>query len=173
MSNFDTCLPIILRAEGGFVNDPQDPGGMTNLGVTKAVWDHWIGHTSTEAEMRALKPATVAPLYRAQYWNALNCDGLPAALALSVFDFGVNAGVGRAARLLQTMVGAVPDGHIGLGTLSALRAFIATSRVAGAVRGYQKAREDYYRSLTHLFPRFGKGWLARVQTVETESLRMA
>ena len=62
--NFDHCLKMLLAHEGGFVNHPKDPGGMTNLGVTKAVYDKWIGRSATEAEMRALTPADVGPIYK-------------------------------------------------------------------------------------------------------------
>lgn len=172
MSAFDTALPILLHEEGGFNDDPLDPGGMTNLGVTKKVWDRWTGHVSDEAEMRALTPAKVAPLYRVQYWNALSCDQLPDALAVCVFDFAVNAGASRAARYLQQMVGAVEDGHIGPVTIAAVNAFVAEHGVADTVKRYQDLRSRYYCSLP-LFSRYGRGWLNRVADVETAALRLA
>lgn len=168
---FDAALPVILQEEGGYVNDPQDAGGITNLGVTKAVWDHWCGHVTTDADMRALTPAKVAPLYRAQYWNALQGDALPGALALCVFDFGVNAGINRGARYLQQLVGAAADGHIGPATLKAVQQWVTAHSLADAVRGYQNERRAYYRSLGQ-FPRYGKGWLARCDAVETAALRL-
>ena len=168
---FDTALPVILQEEGGYVNDPQDPGGITNLGVTKAVWDHWCGHTTTDADMRALTPAKVAPLYHAQYWNALQCDALPGALALCVFDFGVNAGIARGARYLQQLVGAVADGHIGPATLQAVQKYVAAHSVADAVHSYQNERRAYYRSLPG-FPHDGRGWLNRCDTIEAAAMRM-
>ena len=57
--NFDKCLKMLLAHEGGYVNHPSDPGGMTNLGVTKKVYDEWTGRESTEQEMRDLTPATL------------------------------------------------------------------------------------------------------------------
>ena len=48
MSNFDKCLQIILHHEGGYVNHPEDPGGMTNLGVTKRVYEDWVGYAVSE-----------------------------------------------------------------------------------------------------------------------------
>ena len=68
--NFDKCLALVLKSEGGFVNNPADPGGMTNLGVTKTVWEEWVGHQVDEKAMRALTPADVAPMYKAKYWMA-------------------------------------------------------------------------------------------------------
>jgi lysozyme family protein len=168
---FDECLKIVLIHEGGYVDDKFDPGGMTNLGVTKRVWDDWVGRESSEADMRGLTPAKVAPLYRAQYWNALQCDALPAALALCVFDFGVNAGVSRAARYLQQVLGVAADGHIGPATLAAVNTSVKSLGVAELVRRYSIARTAYYKSLS-LFQRYGKGWLARVNDTETAALRM-
>ena len=57
--NFDKCLEMLLAHEGGFVNHPEDPGGITNLGVTKKVYDEWTGRESTEQEMRDLTPEDV------------------------------------------------------------------------------------------------------------------
>lgn len=168
---FDHALAVILRHEGGFVNHPKDPGGMTNLGVTKAVWESYIGRNATEAEMRALTPATVAPLYRRNYWNAVSGDELPAALALCVFDFAVNAGPARANRYLQSLVRVAQDGKTGAMTVSAANAFVAAHGERQSVTAYQEARRGYYRSLS-TFSTFGKGWLRRVDETETEALEM-
>lgn len=169
MAAFDAALKVILRHEGGYVNHPKDPGGETNFGVTKRVWLEWIG--KREANMKALTPAKVAPLYRAMYWDKLKCDQLPPALALCVFDMGVNAGVNRAAKMLQGMVGAVRDGAIGPGTMNALTGFLKAHGLAYAVRSYQRSRRDYYRALD-TFDTFGRGWLRRVDETETEALRL-
>ena len=75
--NFDNCLIMLLKHEGGFVNHPKDPGGMTNLGVTKAVYDKWVGRTSTEQDMRNLTPEDVAPIYKKNYWDRVKGDDLP------------------------------------------------------------------------------------------------
>jgi lysozyme family protein len=72
--NFDSALEAVLHHEGGFVNHPRDPGGMTNLGVTKRVWEEWVGHEVDEATMRGLTPDLVAPLYKARYWDKVRGD---------------------------------------------------------------------------------------------------
>lgn len=105
MTAFDHALKLILKHEGGYVNHPRDPGGETNLGVTKRVWQRWVGRT--DVDMRALTPAKVAPLYKAQYWDKVRGDDFPPALSLVLFDFGVNAGVSRAVKMLQRIVGAL------------------------------------------------------------------
>ena len=172
MDAFDKCLPELLKHEGGFANHPRDPGGVTMLGVTKRVWEEYTGKPATVADMRALTVAKVAPLYRERYWNAVKADQLPPALAMCVFDFAVNAGPGRGAKFLQRLVGAAADGQIGRRTLEAVQAYVAAHGAAEAVRGYQNARRAYYRSLG-TFNTFGKGWLRRVDEVETAALRLA
>ena len=89
--NFDKCLAMLLKHEGGFVDHPKDPGGMTNLGVTKAVYDKWIGRESTEEEMRGLTQDDVAPIYKKNYWDRCKCDDLPSGADWSVFDWAVNS----------------------------------------------------------------------------------
>jgi lysozyme family protein len=169
--SFDICLSCVLRAEGGFVNNPKDPGGMTNLGVTKRTWESWTGKRATEEEMRALTPELASPLYRASYWTPLHCDELPLPLALCVFDFGVNAGVKRAGRFLQAMVGAKADGILGPASMAAVSAWLGCHTVTDAVHRYQEARRSYYRQLP-TFADFGRGWLRRVDDVQAQALRL-
>ena len=171
MQDFNAMLPGLLVHEGGYVNHPKDPGGITNLGVTIRVWEEWTDRPATPAQIKALTPAVVAPLYRARYWNLLRCDELPPALARCVFDFGVNSGVNRAARYLQRMVGAAEDGSIGPATIAAVARFTGAAGLAEAVRRYQQARRVFYRKRA-TFPTFGKGWLRRVDEVESEALRL-
>ena len=97
MSNYNECLKIILMHEGGYVNHPKDPGGETNLGVTKRVYEEWGG----TKEMKDLTVEDVEPIYKKNYWDKIKGDDLPDGLDLCVFDFGVNAGPGRAAKFLQ------------------------------------------------------------------------
>ena len=112
-SNFDDSLDRVLATEGGFSNHPSDPGGMTNLGCTKAVWEEFVGHLVSEADMRALTPDLVAPLYKRKYWDKVSGDQLPKGLDYAVFDAAINSGAGRAAKWLQEVVGVVADGAIG------------------------------------------------------------
>jgi lysozyme family protein len=173
MTAFDQCFASVIASEGGYVNNAHDPGGMTNLGCTKRAWESWVGHSVDEAAIRALTPAIVAPFYRANYWNPIHGDALPPALALCVFHVSVNAGPGRAARMLQSVVGASPDGAIGPATLSAVTKAVQ-ARVAGLaslVAAFQDALRDYYRSLP-TFGTFGHGWLNRSDDVERQALAM-
>ena len=161
MSKFKEALEVILHHEGGYVNHPKDPGGETNLGVTKRVYEEWGG----TKDMKELTPEDVEPIYQRNYWDKLKCDELPEALALCVFDFGVNAGPGRAAKYLQSLVGALPiDGGIGPMTLAAVDKYIDKFSVELAVERYQEARQKYYEELS-TFATFGRGWTRRVEEV--------
>lgn len=169
--NYDNCLKELLIHEGGFVNHPADPGGMTNLGVTKATYEDWIGYPVTEKIMRGLTISHVKTLYKTRYWNPVKADELPAGLDLCVFDFGVNAGVNRAARYVQRMVGAEQDGQIGPKTLSLVSQMVKSLGANHVVMKYQDMRRDYYRQLP-TFSTFGKGWLRRVKEVEATAINM-
>ena len=166
--NWDEALKHILKYEGGYVNHPSDPGGMTNLGVTKRVWEEWTGKPATEADMRALTPEMVGPLYKTRYWDAVRADDLPAGVDLCVFDCAVNAGVGRASKFLQQAVGVTADGQIGPKTVEATTAKPADEVVAK----FCDLREAHYKSLP-TFATFGKGWMRRLASVESEAQTLA
>ena len=165
--NFEASLKAVLKHEGGFVNHPKDPGGMTNLGVTKKVWEEWVGHEVDEKAMRALTPEIVAPMYKKKYWDAVKADEMPEGLDYLMFDFAVNAGVGRASKTIQKAVGATPDGAIGAKTMQAIRDADQTK----LVENFSKEKENFYRSLA-TFSTFGKGWLRRVAETKTHAESM-
>lgn len=162
---FEEALEHVLKHEGGFVNHKLDKGGITNLGVTIAVWEEWIGRESSEDEMRNLKPEDVAPLYKKMYWDRVKGDDLPSGVNYCVFDASVNSGTGRAAKWLQEAVGAVPDGAIGAKTLAKVAAHDADS----LVNAYCDVRLNFLKSLK-TFDTFGKGWSRRVEGVRQTAL---
>jgi lysozyme family protein len=100
--NFDICLTMLLKHEGGYVNHPKDPGGETNLGVTRAVYEQHLGRQVMEGEMKTLTVSDVAPIYKKMYWDKLKGDMLPSGLDWALFDWGVNSGTGRAAKVCST-----------------------------------------------------------------------
>jgi lysozyme family protein len=167
ISNWDQAFELMLKSEGGYVNNPADPGGMTNLGVTKATWENWVGRASDEAEMRGLTPEKVEPLYKKKYWDAVRGDELPAGISYLCFDFAVNAGAGRSIKTLQTAVGVTPDGGFGPITMAAVQAV----EPVDLIERFSQAKEDFYRSLT-TFETFGKGWLNRVADVKVKASSM-
>jgi len=99
--NFEECLAHVLKHEGGYVDHPKDPGGATNLGCTKKVWEEWVGHEVTKDDIKALTVSDVAPLYKARYWDKCRCDDLPHGVDFAVFDIAINSGPSRAAKFLQ------------------------------------------------------------------------
>ena len=164
-SNYDKCLKTILHHEGGYVNHPKDPGGETNLGVTKRVYQE---HGGTK-DMKDLLVEDVAPIYKKGYWDKMKCDDLPSGLDLCVFDFGVNAGPGRAAKFLQSMIGTTVDGGIGPNTLAKVEEYVRENGEHETVKKYQEMRQKYYEQLS-TFATFGKGWTRRVE--ETTKLAL-
>ncbi len=165
--NFDAALKAILHHEGGYVNHPADPGGMTNLGVTKRVWEEWVGHEVDEKTMRGLTPEIVGPMYKAKYWDKIRGDDLPAGVDYCVFDAAVNSGPGRAVKWLQGCVGVDQDGGIGPKTLAAVAAFDPKE----LVEDYTKRRLSFLMDLK-TWPTFGKGWGRRVAEVQTSASSM-
>ena len=167
LSNFPASLALILKSEGGFVNHPRDPGGMTNLGVTRNVWKEWVKHDVDEAEMRSLTPELVAPLYKARYWDACRCDDLQRGVDYCVFDAAVNMGSGRAAKLLQAALGVTADGAIGRATIAAATA----ADPVELLEAFSLGKEAFYQSLP-TFATFGKGWMNRVAHVQDAAEQM-
>ena len=167
LSNFQTSLILVLKSEGNFVNHPRDPGGMTNLGVTRNVWRDWVNRDVDEAEMRSLTPELVTPLYKARYWDACKCDDLPRGVDYAVFDSAVNMGPGRAAKLLQAALGVTADGSIGRATIAAATA----ADPVELLKAFSQGKEAFYQSLS-TFSTFGKGWLNRVAHVQAAADEM-
>jgi lysozyme family protein len=164
--SFKECLDLVLQSEGGWVNHESDPGGETNLGVTKRVWEEYVGHPVES--LKKLTKEDVAPLYELKYWRPCYGEVLPRGLDFVVFSMAVNAGPGRSVKLLQQSLGCVPDGVIGPRT----RELISASNSATLIAKFSETRREYYRSLK-TFPIFGKGWVARCDKEEQEALQMA
>lgn len=167
-SNFEGALSRVLAHEGGFVNHPLDPGGATNLGITRATLAQARGRPVSVADVAALTRAEAAAIYRRAYWDTVRGDDLPDGIDLAVFDLAVNSGPSRAARLLQRVLGVAEDGRIGPRTLAAARAIDART----AVRALARERLGFLQSLA-TWPAFGRGWGRRVEAVERQALELA
>lgn len=165
--NWEKCLETILHHEGGYVNHPKDPGGETNLGVTKRVYEEFGG----TKDMKDLTVEDVKPIYKKNYWDRIKGDQLPSGLDLCVFDFGVNAGTGRSAKYLQTLIGTVADGGIGPNTLKCLDDYIEEHGLEETIKNFQAERQSYYESLS-TFETFGRGWTRRVDETTQLALEM-
>ncbi len=174
-ANFNACLKIVLEHEGGYVDHPKDPGGATNLGITRRVLAEWRGISPwtnlSKQEVRALGLDEAAAIYRARYWDAVAGDQLPRGLDLVIFDFAVNSGPARAIRYLQAALGTKPDGIVGPATLTAVRDAWQSSGTAKLI-GILSARRLGFLKQLNTFPVFGTGWTRRVADTEKRALAM-
>ena len=167
-ADWSGCLAFVLAAEGGYVDDPMDPGGATNLGITLEALSQWRHGAVTKDDVKNLGRDEAAAIYRTNYWNASRCPDLHAGLDLMVFDASVNTGNGRSARFLQTALGVAVDGSIGPLTLAAVN----SKPAAGVIDDLARLRSAFYRSLP-AYDRFGAGWIARVARAQGHALQMA
>jgi len=168
IENWETVFQMVLKHEGGYVNNPKDPGGMTNLGVTKRAWEEYLGHEVDEAAMRALTPDVVKPFYKKCYWDKIKGDDLPPGLDYAAYDLAVNSGTGRAAKYLQQIAGVPADGAIGPKSIVAIQA-CDPEQAVDALCGM---RLDFLKRLP-TWGTFGKGWGRRVEEVELHAAKMA
>ena len=161
-SNFESSLAHVLKSEGLWSDNPQDPGGATMKGITFEVYKDWKRNPHlTKDDLKAITDQEVHDLYKALYWNKVFGDDLPSGIDYAVFDAAVNMGVGRATKLLQESVGVTADGVIGQGTLRA----IYSANPQEVIDKFSEEKTSFYQSLK-TFPVFGKGWLSRVAEVK-------
>jgi len=174
--NWDNAFNLMLKSEGGFSDDQRDSGnhlpdgrtGSTMLGVTQYNWENWVGHEVNHDQMRKLTPEDVKPLYKQKYWDAVRGDEIEnGGVAYLLFDFAVNAGVGRSIKTLQTAVGVTPDGGFGPMTMAAV---LAADPVK-LIEKFSQEKEAFYRSLND-FTTYGTGWLNRVVAVKQKASSM-
>ena len=162
--NLNKCMEMLLAHEGGYVDHPDDPGGATNLGVTKKVWEDYIGREVTKDDIKALTVEDVTPLYKEKYWDKVKGDDLPDGVDWCIFDWAVNSGPGRSAKALQEVVGVSTDGAIGPMTLAA----VAKVEPIDIIEKVCNVRQDFYESLK-TFETFGKGWTRRNSETEHQA----
>ena len=168
-SNFTQTLKWLLASEGGYVDNPHDSGGATNLGVTMAVLSAWRQRPVSKHEVRLLAAPEATAIYEANYWKHVYGDGLPSGVDYSVMDAAVNSGVSRAIKWLQKTLKVPQTGHIDTLTVAAVSH--VTDRVK-LVKDYNATRLGFMRSL-RVWSVFGKGWSARVHQVTARSIVLA
>lgn len=154
IKNWGVSFDHVLASEGGYSNDPVDPGGETNLGVTKRAWAEFIKRPVADGEMKTLTKDMVRPFYKTMYWDKCDCDNLPSGYDYMVFDFAVNAGVSRSNGFKKPTQG------------------IDTKIL---IEAFSKAKTDFYNGIVQRRPsqiKFLKGWLNRVASVEKFALSM-
>ena len=162
MADFLPSFERVLRNEGGYVlhTDKDDRGGMTYAGIARAFHPNWPGWRVID--QGETPPADlVRQFYRSNFWHPLRLDEVEHQdVAGNIFDFGVNAGLGTAAKLAQLVAGTTPDGKIGAKTLQALNTIDPDLFVAR----YALAKIARYRDIVaknRTQQRFLIGWLNR------------
>jgi lysozyme family protein len=168
VDRFAACLAPVLAAEGGFVDNPADPGGATRYGITRATLAAWRGHAVTVDAVRALGRREAEAIYRARYWAAMRCPELPPGIDLMAFDCAVNAGPRRSALILQAALGVAEDGLVGPVTVGAA----VTQEPTRLIAALAEARLAFCRGLS-TWPTFGRGWQRRVEAMQEAALAMA
>ncbi len=157
MTAFDDAFAAVIGEEGGYVDDPDDPGGETKYGISKAAYP--------ALNIKNITLAQAKQIYHDNYWKNIQGDSIPAPVAEQVFDFAVNAGVGCATKLLQRVVGVPEDGVIGPRTVLAARnvnqKFFALHFAIERVLHYAGQST---------FPKYGRGWVTRTLTTAINNL---
>lgn len=160
--SFESALAFVLKQEGGFVDDPADPGGATNCGITQRVYD--ANRAARGLAMQSVQTITtdeVRSIYRERYWDAAACSNLPAPIDLIHFDSAVLCGVPTANRMLQQAVGTVIDGNVGPRTIEAVK----TGDRWRTIGRYINTRISYHVADVGIHPAKAKflcGWLRRI-----------
>jgi lysozyme family protein len=159
--SFDCSMAFVLKAEGGYVDNPADPGGATNMGITLRALSDWRGTAVTKNDVLHLSTDEAEAILGARYWNSTHCGQMPPGVDLMLFDCAVNTGVSRAAKMLQAIAAVDQDGSIGPITLADVAKFPALD----TIERMANLRATFYRSLP-TFKTFGHGWLNRVASVQ-------
>lgn len=173
-ARFNECVEVVLRHEGGFVDNPADPGGATNHGISLRYARSLGSQLDLDGngvvdrnDIMAVTSERASTIYRNWFWHDVKGDELPAGVDLAVFDFAVNSGPSRAIKAMQKAVGTQEDGVIGPETLAKVRATPADIVIARVT----DERRRFLRGL-RTYPTFGRGWERRIDDVRFHALEM-
>jgi lysozyme family protein len=168
-SNFDDALARVLVSEGGYVNNPKDPGGATNKGITQRVYNLYRSRLNLSAQsVQNISDAEVRQIYKEQYWDVAKCDSLPVGISYCVFDGDVNSGVSQSTKWLQRALGVTVDGAIGPNTITAAN----EAEPDALIDAICDRRLAYLKALS-TWKTFGKGWSSRVEHVRGVAKQLA
>lgn len=152
-SNYQDCLNRLLKDEGGYTNNPNDDGGPTNYGITLTDYRKYINKNGTASDVKGMSVSDAKSIYKSKYWDALDCDSLSSGVDYTVFDYGVNSGIGRPRKALDRFKGL---------TGAALIDAINDERVT-FLKSIGKGKNSVFMA----------GWMARVSRVRAYSLSLA
>ncbi len=163
------CVRRVLLSEGGYVNDPRDPGGPTNMGITlRDARLHWKADATAE-DVRNMPRSVAVSIFQSKYWAALRCDELPAGVDYTVLDYGVHSGIARSAHVLRRVLGLpLGDGRVS-------DEVIETLRHVNPVHVVDAINDERMAFLRHLptWGTYGRGWTPRVASVRSYSEHLA
>ena len=157
--NFPNCISFSLKAEGGYVNDPKDPGGETKYGISKRAYP--------SVDIKALTLADAIAIYKRDYWDKVQGDTLPAGVDMILLDAAINSGSNKSIKLVQRALGIKDDGSLGPVTLSAILKADPTKLINDSI----EQRLAFLKSLP-TWGRYGKGWTTRLHTLNDYALGM-
>ena len=167
--DFPRALTTVLVYEGGYSNDPVDPGGATMKGVTQATYNSWLARNGRpSAPVRNITSQDVANIYKLDYWGRTDCDEMPAGVDLCLFDASVNSGVGSAVSWAQAVCSITVDGDFGPKTKAAILAMDPDD----FIHGFNSRRLATLKRLP-TWGHFGKGWTARISNGQKIELAWA
>lgn len=154
MSSFDRFKQVLKRvavSEGGYVNNPKDPGGETKFGISKRAYPH--------LDIKNLTREQADEIYFNDFWLKMKCDHMPIGMDGFIMDFAVNSGVNRVTKYLQRSLGVLDDGKMGPVTVAALktansRRIVRQMFVYRAIT-FAEAEKENYEEHKH-------GWFARL-----------
>lgn len=159
---FEPSLTRTLVYEGGKANNPKDPGGRTMRGVTQRVYDAYRRRRGLAVQdVWLIATDELQAIYRAQYWNVIRGDDLPAGIGFAVFDGAVNSGCAQSAKWLQRALGLRADGVIGEKTIQVACDYVDHDALIAKI---EALRLQFLKNLK-TWSDFGKGWGARVEQV--------
>lgn len=167
--NFNRALARVLVYEGGFSNNPADPGGATMKGITQATYNSWRArHGQPVAGVAGISDADVAAIYKTDYWDRIHGDDMPSGVDFCLFDAAVNSGVGGATSWAQAVCGLAVDGDMGPKTEAAILA----DDPDAFIHDFCAHRLGTLQRLP-TWSTFGKGWAARIANVQKTSVAWA
>lgn len=161
------AIQKILKIEGGFTNNPNDAGGATNFGITKKVYEDFIGREVSVDEIRNMPEGNAYQIYKENYWDAIGGDYITEfSCAYVIFDQAVNRGVSSALKQACRTVGISETGGVNSFVIKSINEYDPYM----FVQEYLMYSEDFYNALVAQKPTnnvFLKGWLNRVDKIRT------
>ena len=146
---FDAAFDRLFVAEGGYVNDPNDPGGETNFGISKRSYPN--------VDIKGLTRDKAKAIYLHDFWDPIAADALPPSVQFQLLDFAVNSGISTAIRYLQRAVGVADDGVWGPISRDAAILITPTALTIALIA----ERLDFMTRCAN-WPAAGRGWAHRI-----------